>query len=450
VGLDPRRVFDDNESLWWRGAGEEPPHAPLAGPRRADVAVIGAGFTGISTAYHLAKRFPELGVVVLEAKRVANGASGRNGGLVLTGVNGAHGGPPDVAKRIYDATSEGIDLVEGLIREHAIETRFRRDGVLEAFTSEARAEAAAKDVEAQRAAGLPLSFLSGAALRARLDARGVVGAVLDPNAGQLDGVRYLRGLARVTAGLGVAIHEGTPVVRVTEGPEILLETPRGDVRARAIVLATNAYTPALGYFRGGLFPLQSHLVGTAPLGADAWRAAGLAPDVAGFSDDLDRLAYGSMTPQGELVFGGGSNAAYTYRFGGGTRALADRRSNFAAVERRLEAYFPRLGAAGVRVAHRWSGPVALTLSRMCTMGVMGEHANVYFALGYSGHGVTLANLAGRVLADVYAGDDARWRDLPFYRHRLLTMPPEPLRFVGYHAYTALTGRSPRRDLPFSH
>ncbi|HEY4122907.1 MAG TPA: FAD-dependent oxidoreductase, partial [Byssovorax sp.] len=100
--------------------------------------------------------------------------------------------------------------------------------------------------------------------------------------------------------------------------------------------------------------------------------------------------------------------------------------------------------------HRWSGPVALTLSRMCTMGVMGEHANVYFALGYSGHGVTLANLAGRVLADVYAGDDARWRDLPFYRHRLLTMPPEPLRFVGYHAYTALTGRSPRRDLPFSH
>ena len=108
---------------------------------------------------------------------------------------------------------------------------------------------------------------------------------------------------------------------------------------------------------------------------------------------------------------------------------------------RLLAYLPRL--EGVSITHRWSGPVALTLSRLPTIGVRGAHRNLYFALGYSGHGITLSNLAGKVLTDVYSGADERWRGLPFYDRRLRYVPPEPLRFLGYHAYTRLTGRSPR-------
>jgi glycine/D-amino acid oxidase-like deaminating enzyme len=99
-----------------------------------------------------------------------------------------------------------------------------------------------------------------------------------------------------------------------------------------------------------------------------------------------------------------------------------------------------------RITHRWTGPVALTLSRVCTMGVQGKYRNVYFALGYSGHGITLSNLAGEVLTDIYSGDDARWRDLPFFQQRLLYVPPEPFRWLGYQAYTRLTGRSPKRSL----
>jgi len=117
---------------------------------------------------------------------------------------------------------------------------------------------------------------------------------------------------------------------------------------------------------------------------------------------------------------------------------------FAAIEATLHRYLP--GTREVRIAHRWTGPIALTMSRVCTMGVRGKHENVYFALGYSGHGITLSNLAGQVLTDIYAGDDARWRGLPFYQQELLFVPPEPFRWVGYHAYTKLTGRSPRRSL----
>jgi glycine/D-amino acid oxidase-like deaminating enzyme len=113
------------------------------------------------------------------------------------------------------------------------------------------------------------------------------------------------------------------------------------------------------------------------------------------------------------------------------------------MRRTLLRYFPRL--AETPVAHRWSGTLGITLDRVCSIGVRGARRNVYHALGYSGHGLALALLAGEVLADLYAGDHDPWRDLPFYQHRLLPLPPEPFTWLGYQAYTRLTGRSPRRQ-----
>jgi len=242
-------------------------------------------------------------------------------------------------------------------------------------------------------------------------------------------------------GQGVAVYERTPVLRVREGPTVVLTTPAGEVHARAVVLATNAYTPALGYFRRGILPLHSHVIATAPLPPDTWPRIGWG-DWDGFTDDLDRIAYACRTPGGRLVFGGGGNPAYTYRFGGASvfRHRADHPA-FAFVHGTLLRYFPGLGDAGIE--HRWSGTLAVTLDRVCTMGVRGAHRNVYYALGYSGHGLALALLAGRVLADLYAGNHDTWRAAPFYQRRLRPLPPEPLRWVGYHLYTRLTGRSPR-------
>jgi gamma-glutamylputrescine oxidase len=234
------------------------------------------------------------------------------------------------------------------------------------------------------------------------------------------------------------------VTSIEEGSTITLTTPRGAVRAKAIVLATNGYTPRLGYFGSGVFPLHSHMLATEPLTREQWKAIGWGR-ASGFADDLDRIAYGALTPGGQLIFGGGSNASYSYLWGNRTQYPGSPETamgSFEAIRRQLVRYFP--GTEPLKITHRWTGTLGITMSRICSMGVRGEHKNVYYALGYSGHGVTLANLAGRVLCDIYSGDDARWRELPFYQRELGGIPPDPFRWIGYHVYTRMTGRSPRK------
>jgi gamma-glutamylputrescine oxidase len=435
--------IDSNRALWFAGPPDEPRPA-LHHNISADVAIIGGGFTGISTAYHLSQRYPERRIVLLEARVLANGASGRNGGLVLNWVNGVDSQDPALTRRVYAATREGIDLIDALIRDNRLHVRRRKQGCAEILTDPRRADAAAARVERLRGWGIPLEFLSGPELRRRLRIEGAHGATFDPSEGQLNGVDLIRGLRPVLLSRGVEIYEETPVLSIEEGSTILLKTPRGEVRAKAIVLGTNGYTPRLGYFRRGIFPLHSHMIATGPLSPEEREALGWG-ELSGFSDDLDRISFGGLTPQDELTFGGGGNAAYSYLYGGrtqypGSPGSAER--HFQAIRRRLQQYFPK--SEGLKIAWKWTGTLGITMSRVCSMGVRGEHRNVYYAVGYSGHGIVLANLAGKVLCDIYSGSDERWRDLPFYQKRLGGIPPDPLRWVGYQVYTKLTGRSPRR------
>jgi glycine/D-amino acid oxidase-like deaminating enzyme len=428
---------DENHPIWVLESEPPRPCARLSRRLRCDVAIVGGGFTGVSTAWHLRQRHPDLGIALFEAGVLGQGASGRNGGQVLNWINGVEPRTLEEARRIHAATRLGIDLAESLATSHAPPGTFRRAGCLEIYTDARRAEAAHARAEALAAAGVPAEFVPGSALRVQ----GARGAVLDPLAGRLNGFALLQALRPALVAAGVAVHEHTPVLRVRQGAEIALATPDGEVTARALVLATNAWTPALGFFRSGILPLHSHVVATRPLSEAEWAACGFGPGD-GFTDDLDRIAYACRTPGGRLLFGGGSNEAYTYRFGGrpGAAAAAERAER--AITATLHRYFPAL--AHVPLERRWAGTLALTLDRVCSMGVGGEARNVYHALGYSGHGVALALLAGRVLADLYDGDHDPWRALPFYQKRLLPLPPEPLRWLGYQAYTRLTGRSPRR------
>lgn len=434
----PDQRQGDGSSVWMAESEAPRPSAPLRARIATRIAVVGGGFTGVSAAWHLRRRHPDRGVVLLEAGVLGSGASGRNGGQVLNWVNGVTPRDPEEARRIHDATRAGIDLAETLAERHAPPGTFRRQGCLEVYTDSRRAEGAERRVQELRAAGIPAEFVPAA----RLGIAGARGAILDPLAGRLNGFALLQALRPALVDEGVLVYEHTPVRRVRGGAELVLETPEGEVRAGALVLATNGYTPSLGFFRGGILPLHSHVLATAPLSEAQWAAAGWG-SWDGFTDDFDRISYACRTPGGRLLFGGGGNPAYTYRFGGAT--APDPRAGLRAARFMgsvLARYFPSL--AGVPVAQRWAGTLALTLDRVCSMGVGGEHRNVYHALGYSGHGVALALLAGRVLADLYEGNHEAWREQPFYQKRLLRMPPEPLRWLGYQAYTRLTGRSPRR------
>jgi len=431
------RAFDDNAAVWLVGAPPDEPAPPLAHDLDVDVAIIGGGFTGVSTAYRMSKQFPKLGIALIEAKQLANGASGRNGGLVLNGIT-VRDLDPDLMTREHAVTRAAIDDIEALIRDYQLAVRFRRAGCMHVSTTAESAEHAHAMTEQLIARGLPLQFLRGDALDAKLRLRGAHAAVFDPTEALLVGVDLLRALRPVLVAQGVQIYESTQVTRVREGATVELTTPRGTVRARAIVLATSGYTPRLGYFKTGLLPVISHVIATDPLPADLLARTGLG-EVAGFFDDSPRLAYCSVDPDGRIVFGGGTTAAYSYRYGNATAAhFSD------AAERALRAslvgYLPEL--ADVPIRHRWSGPLDLTLVRHCAMGVMGEHRNIYYAVGFSGHGITLANLAGRVLTDLYAGNHEPWRDCAFYMKHPRGIPPEPLRWIGYQLYTRLTGKSP--------
>ena len=432
------QAFDDSPAVWVAESEPPRPSAKLAARVATEVAIVGGGLTGVSTAWHLRRRHPDLGILLLEAGVLGRGASGRNGGQVLNGVNGVDPEAPDAVRRIHAATRAGIDLAEELSARYAPPGTFRRQGCLQVYTSVRRAEAAQARSARLRAAGVPTEFVPAR----ELAMRGAYGAILDPLAGRLNAFALLQAMRPALAAEGVVVHEHTPVQRVRLGGEIALETPEGEVRARALVLATGAETPALGFFRRGILRLHSHVLATAPLAEERWAHLGWGR-WDGFSDDFDRTAYACRTPGGRLLFGGGGNPAYAYRLGGAPVAAlrsGDRPERFlrAAMTR----YFPAL--ADVAVDHRWAGTLDLTLDRVCSMGVGGAHRNVYHALGYSGHGLALALLAGRVLADLYDGNHEAWRDQPFYQKRLLPFPPEPLRWLGYQAYTRLTGRSPRR------
>lgn len=444
--------LDINTSAWTAGLPPYTPRPPLQGAVQADVVVIGGGFTGVSTALHMARRFPDRRIVLVEALTLGNGASGRNGGQVLNWFNGSDPKDPLQLRRHYEFTRSGIDLIESLATEASQSGElpphipiFRREGAFEFFTNMARAEEAKARVARCAAAGIPLQYLTGEALSKAFQIEGVTGGVFDATAGSLNGVAYLRGLRAVLLKAGVEVFEQTPVLSIREGKTLELTLPGGTLRAGAMVLATNGYTPRLGYFRYQLTPLHAHVLATEPLTRDAWDARGWHSGNS-FADDRDRIAYGALSPDGRLIFGGGSNASYGYHFGGkvswpGTPTSIPERFN--TIQKLLHTYLPT--TRDLSISHRWTGLIGMTLDRMCMMGVRGEHKNIYYSLGYSGHGVTLANLAGVVLTDLYAGDHQKWHDLPCYQHTSPFMPPEPFRWVGYHVWTKLTGRSPRKS-----
>lgn len=435
--------IDDNRSLWASQTPGYQPGAPLRENITVDLAIVGGGFTGTSTAYHFSRRYPDKRVALLEAKSLANGASGRNGGMMLNWLSDTRDYGPEVAARVYQTTSAGIEMIGEIIKRHNLKVSCRRDGTLTVYTNAQRAEAAHARVEHHQSRGIPEQYLDSAALAQRLNLRGARGAVLDPGAGQINGAQLVRGLRPVLVEQGVDIYEGTPVLKVREGATITLTTPQGEVNAKAIVLATNGYTGKLGYFRDALFPLHSHVFATAPLTREQQEALGWRA-FAGYSDDLDRLAYSTLTPEGHIVFGGGSNPSYAYLFRNRTAYPGTPDSApgaFTAMQQTMRDYLP--DSAPIPIAYRWTGTLAITLMRNNLMGVRGEYRNVYYAVGYCGHGVTLANVAGQVITDLYSGDDERWRGLPFYQRGYARIPPEPFRWFGYQLFTRLTGKSPR-------
>jgi glycine/D-amino acid oxidase-like deaminating enzyme len=409
----------------------------LSGPTEADVAIVGAGYTGLWTAYYLKRADPSLRIVMLEAQVSGFGASGRNGGW----VTGFFSGPPRVYETrggragfmaLQRAMFETVDEVGRVVSEQAIEADFVKGGHLAVALGDAQAARLREHVHEGRARGLTvedLRELDGGELEARLRIAGARGASFSPHAARIHPAKLAAGLASAVERLGVVIHEGTPVSEVRAREAL---TAAGVVSARWIVRATEGYTAALSGLERSLVPMNSSMIVTEPLSDGAWEQIGWGGrEVVG--DGAHVFVYLQRTEDGRIAIGG---RGVPYRFGSRTDGAGETASaTVETLRRKLTAMFPV--TAGVQIDHAWSG--VLGVPRDWSMSVDADlSSGIACAGGYVGEGVAAANLAGRTLRDLITGNRSELTDLPWVGRRPRRWEPEPLRWSAirgvYAAY----------------
>lgn len=370
-------------------------HAPLAGATNADVCVVGAGYTGLSAALHLAGR--GYSVVILEERQVGWGASGRNGGQLGTGQRReeseleAYFGK-DAARQLFQLGVAGRDLVRELIHRHAIDCDLTPGQLLCAAKPSHMADLEARATKLATDYAYPHQrILSRAELRDLVDSPAYHGGVMDAGAAHLHPLNYALGLARACVAAGVRIYEHSRVTGYSGSGPILVRTAQGEVRAGHLVLGCNGYLGNLEpRIADRIMPINNFLLATAPLGPTADR---LIADPACVHDTLFVVNYFRLSPDRRLVFGGGEN--YTRHFPADLKGF---------VRRQMLRIFPQLAA--IPIDYAWGGTLAITMNRLPHFGRLAP--DVYFAQGYSGHGVSTATLAGQLIAEAIAGTAERF------------------------------------------
>ena len=418
-------------SLWADTAPEAPERAPLDGDAEVDVCVVGAGYTGLWTAYYLLRRDPTLQVLVVEAETVAFGASGRNGGwcsaLLPQGVERMTRDHGAVAAQAMRSAMRGtLDEVERVVREEGIDCHWRRGGTVVVARSSPQLARAAAEVAADEADGSPegLRLLDAEETRKTVGMTRALGATHTPDCARIHPLRLARGLAAALERRGGRIVERTRALDLSPGA---VRTDRGTVRARHVLRATEGWTPRLPGAAREVVPVYSLMVATEPLPAPFWDEVGLAGGET-FSDFRHVVVYGQRTVDDRLVFGG---RGAPYHFGSSVRPEFDGDETvFRTLRSTLADMFPAV--AGARFTHAWGGP--LGISRDWHAAVRHDPASgVGSAGGYVGDGVATTNLAGRTLADAVTGTASDLVRLPWFNHASPRWEPEPLRWLGVNA-----------------
>src|SRR5690554_335683 len=430
--------------LWWDGLDLRPKRAPLPGDRQVDVAIIGAGFTGLWTAYYLAGLEPTLDIAVLERQHVGYGASGRNGGwchaaypLGLTMLVKDFG--PQRGAEFERALNGAVAEVGRVTAAEDIACHYQRGGRILVARNPLHLARAREEAEEYRSYGFSeedMRLLSADEASEMVGADGVIGGTYSPHAASLQPAALATGLADACERRGVRIYESTTVDSFAPGA---VRTDRGLVTARHVIRATEAYTPQFGNVRRKIAPLYSHMIATEPLPEEVWAELGL-HDRPTFADYSPSLIYGQRTHDGRLAFGG-RGAPYHWRSG-----VADQFDNNDAVHmdlvRVLRDFFPAVESA--EVTHRWGGPLGVSRDWRPSVTYSPE-TGLGFAGGYVGEGVAASNLAGRTLADLMLGRDTELTHLGWVNHAWRDWEPEPLRYVGINAGLWLAKSADREE-----
>jgi glycine/D-amino acid oxidase-like deaminating enzyme len=431
LGRDPARPPELYEYFvdcyWFDSAGlrDAPLRPPLEGDQHADVAILGGGFTGLATAYHLARRDPERRIVVLEGARCGYGASGRNGGFADVTYAGfpayLETQGPERARVVHDAIALGMETIERFVREHGVDCDLEHNGSLR-LMSETQLEDAQDLIAAARGIGLEMRAVQGAELRALVRTERFAAGITAPDTSILNPAKLARGMLRVVESLGVEIFEATRVLRVEPGNLLRIRTEFGGLAAPRVVLALNGYAPQIDVLRSRLVPLCNYVVATEPLSASQWEAIGWSGRQ-GLSDGRVQFMYLRPTADGRIVAGGEmAPLFYGSRPSSGNYAPA-----IEKLERSLVETFPPL--KGIRFTHAWGGTMGFTRDFTPRIGALDDEGRLLFGLGYSGEGVVMSQLFGRMLARLVDGERGELEGLPFLGEPPW-VGPEPLRSLG--------------------
>ncbi|TFD29918.1 NAD(P)/FAD-dependent oxidoreductase [Cryobacterium cryoconiti] len=423
-------MINGDVSFWWNQLGRPAPREPLPGPATADVCIVGAGYTGLWTAYYLKKAAPALRIVIVEQRFAGYGASGRNGGWLTNSITGgreqyvkSHG--RDAAARFQTGLNDTVDEVIRVAATEGIDADIVKGGeftVAYDQPQQRRLEASARAEQAWDMTDVEL--LSPAAARARIDVAGATGAMWHPHCARINPAKLAAGLARVVEGLGVEIFENTRVSEITPHRAI---TDRGAVDAEFVVRATEGFTAGLKGLHRAWLPMNSTLIATAPLSESVWASIGWEGRET-LGDMAHAYMYAQRTADDRIAIGG---RGVPYRFGSQTDSDGQTpESTVAALRGILTRFFP--ATAGVAIDHAWSGVLGVPRDWAATVG-LDPATGLAWAGGYVGTGVATTNLAGRTLTDLILGHDTGLTRLPWVNHRVRNWEPEPLRWLAVHA-----------------
>ncbi len=427
-------------SYWWQARDGRPRRAlgpALPGSAEADVCIVGAGYTGLWTAYYLNRADPGLRIIVLEANFAGFGASGRNGGWVTATLPGSRSRyarrPPgrEGVRELERQLRETVDEVARVCAAEGIDAGLVKGGTLTIATSAAQDARLRHQLEQEREWGDGpgiVRYLGKEELAGRVRVTGAVGALYSPHCARVQPADLAAGLAEVVTRAGVRLYEATPVTSISAGRA---RTPAGEVRAPYVLRCTEGFTAGMPGQHRTLLPMNSSMITTGPLPDEAWKSIGW-DGFETLSDEAHAYIYAQRTPDGRIALGG---RGVPYRFGSALDhdgAIAP--STVAQLGRILRRMFPAAVQAGIE--HAWCGVLGVPRD-WCATVTLDPGTGLGWAGGYSGHGVAAANLAGRTLADLVRGVPGPLTTLPWVGHRSPRWEPEPARWAGVHGLYAL-------------
>ncbi|HWK32384.1 MAG TPA: FAD-dependent oxidoreductase [Hyphomicrobium sp.] len=412
------------------------PAPPLSGEARADVAIIGAGYTGLSTAYHLKAADPSLDVAVLEGETIGCGASGRNGGFVMTLFGASLG----LMKRLHGADrvreahhymTAAVAGLEGMIADHRFDCDYARSGFLKVATSPRYAARIRNEIETMEALGIGgHCWLDAAELAGRVRSPTFLGACYEPQCGLINPRKWVDALAELALSSGARLFEKTRVsdVRRVGGKFRIATDGGGALTAEKVVFASNGYSHLVPGMRLKQMPAFVYIVVTDPLTPGQLASIGWL-DREGIEDGRNFMHFYRLTPDNRLLMGGGPGFVPP----AGRMEHDSYPAAWGHLERHIAVTFPHL--AGVPIAYRWGGAFSVTANSTPQIGTL-HGSGAFYSVGCTGHGVAMTHMNGRILCDLVLERRSELTELWFVNRNSLPLPPQPIASIGAKAVTA--------------